>query len=162
MKRSILGIGPITQNLLLLYLSSMAFLLFSSNRSQAQSASSYVFSAVQGSYSEVTATINSIGVVNVAPTITTNGGTLPMTASIFPAIANQAVTWSVVPIMGSASISATGVVTAQNNGTVWAKAVSVANTAKMDSLLITISNQTVPPVTTDSVDLRTVGRLLPV
>src|SRR5690606_5092775 len=39
------------------------------------------------------------------------------------------------------TISATGLVTAQANGTVYAKAVSVANSAISDSLLITISGQ---------------------
>ncbi len=78
---------------------------------------------------------------NVAATITTNAGTLQMEATILPASVNQAATWSIVPVTGAATISATGFVTAQSNGTVWAKAISVADATKMDSLEITISNQ---------------------
>ncbi|RYZ51156.1 MAG: T9SS type A sorting domain-containing protein, partial [Sphingobacteriales bacterium] len=81
---------------------------------------------------------------NVAATITTNAGTLQMAATVYPATASQNVTWSIVAGTGTASISATGLVTAGGNGTVWAKAVSVANPAKADSLLVTISNQVVP------------------
>lgn len=69
------------------------------------------------------------------------GGTLQVEATILPSFANQTVTWSIVPVSGTASISSSGLVTAQSNGTVWAKAVSVADTTKMDSLLITMSNQ---------------------
>ncbi len=94
---------------------------------------------------------------NVPATINTNAGQLPMTAVVFPATASQDVTWSIVPGTGTANINpTTGVVNAQTNGTVWAKAVSVANTTKMDSLLINISNQT---VAVDSVDVRTVGNV---
>jgi uncharacterized protein YjdB len=65
-----------------------------------------------------------------------------MIATIAPANAsNQNVTWSIVPGTGTASISATGMVTAQTNGTVFAKAVSVANANAKDSLQITITNQ---------------------
>jgi len=81
---------------------------------------------------------------NVPPVITSPGGTLQMTASVIPAASNQAVTWSLVTGTGNASISATGLVSALANGTVWAKAVSVQDTAFMDSLQITISNQIVP------------------
>ena len=93
---------------------------------------------------------------NVPATITASGGSLNMTAVVFPVTASQDVTWSIVPGTGTADITAAGVVNAQTNGTVWAKAVSVANTAKMDSLLINISNQT---VAVDSVDVRTVGNV---
>ncbi|OJV53792.1 MAG: hypothetical protein BGO31_02745 [Bacteroidetes bacterium 43-16] len=95
---------------------------------------------------------------NVPAIINTNAGTLPMTAVVFPATASQDVSWSIVPGTGTANISAAGVVTAQTNGTVWAKAVSVANTTKMDSLLINISNQAVA-VAVDSMDVRTVGNV---
>lgn len=77
----------------------------------------------------------------VPASIDSFGGTLQMEANVLPAIANQAVTWSIVPVSGAASISPTGLVTAQSNGTVWAKAISVADTTKMDSLLITMTNQ---------------------
>ena len=82
---------------------------------------------------------------SVPATITTNAGTLQMVATITPANAtNSAVTWSIVPVTGTATISASGLVTAITNGTVWAKAVSVSNTAIKDSMLLTISNQIVP------------------
>jgi hypothetical protein len=79
---------------------------------------------------------------NVAAAINTNAGSLQMVATISPANAtNQNVTWSIVPGTGTASISATGLVTAQTNGTVHAKAVSVGNANAKDSVLITITNQ---------------------
>ncbi len=81
---------------------------------------------------------------NVAPAITTNAGTLQMTASIFPATASQDVTWSIVPATGMATINAAGLVTAQTNGTVWARAVAVQDTMVKDSMLITISGQVIP------------------
>ncbi|MFM7672496.1 MAG: Ig-like domain-containing protein [Bacteroidota bacterium] len=82
---------------------------------------------------------------NVPATINTNGGTLQMVATFSPANAsNQNVTWSIVPVTGNASISSNGLVTAIANGTVYAKAISVANAAAKDSVLITLSNQTVP------------------
>jgi len=64
-----------------------------------------------------------------------------MMATVLPANATQSVTWSIVPGTGTATISATGLVTAQTNGTVWAKAVSTADASKYDSLEILISNQ---------------------
>jgi len=80
----------------------------------------------------------------VPATITTNAGTLQMTATVYPALVNQAVTWSITPGTGTASINTSGLVTAISNGTVWAKAISVVNSSAMDSLQITISNQ-LPP-----------------
>ena len=75
----------------------------------------------------------------VLPIITVVNGTLPMQAIITPSNAtNQQVTWSIVPVTGSATIDATGLVTAISDGTVWAKAVSVAYPTVKDSLLITI------------------------
>lgn len=90
--------------------------------------------------------INSLSVStqgNVPAVININGGTLQMVATVLPSNANQSVNWSIVPVTGSASISSTGLVTAQSNGTVWAKAVSVQDASKKDSMLITISNQIV-------------------
>ncbi len=86
----------------------------------------------------------------VPATITSNGGTLQMVATVFPATASQSVTWSIVPGTGSASISATGLVTAITNGTVYAKAIALQDITVKDSLLVTISNQavTVPTVVT--------------
>jgi hypothetical protein len=80
---------------------------------------------------------------NVPATISTNGGTLQMEATVLPANANQTVSWSLTPGTGDASISPTGLVTAIANGTVWAKAMSTQDTTIQDSLLITITNQIV-------------------
>lgn len=100
--------------------------------------------------------VNTVG--SVAATITTNGGTLPVAATVYPLSTAQTVSWSIVPGTGTATINTSGVVTAQRNGTVWAKAVSTVNTAKSDSLLITISNQVVP---IDSIRVRTQGNVAP-
>lgn len=81
---------------------------------------------------------------DVPAEITVDDGTLQMVAAITPAEADQSVTWSVVPGTGSATISTTGMVTALTNGTVWAKAVSVADAAFADSVEITITNQVQP------------------
>ncbi|MBL0911073.1 MAG: T9SS type A sorting domain-containing protein [Bacteroidia bacterium] len=77
----------------------------------------------------------------VPAAITTNAGTLQLTATVYPALVSQAVTWSIIPVTGAATISTGGLVTAQSDGTVWAKAVSVEDPSKSDSLLITLSNQ---------------------
>ncbi len=85
---------------------------------------------------------------NVPAEITVNNGTLQLTSTVIPATFSPGVVWSIVPVTGSANISAAdyfvdagGLVTATQNGTVYAKAVSVVNPDKSDSLLITISNQ---------------------
>lgn len=78
-------------------------------------------------------------------TITTNLGTLQMVSSIFPASANQAVNWSIVSVTGNAIINATGLVTAQVSGAVYAKATSVQDITMSDSVLITMTNQTGTP-----------------
>lgn len=83
-----------------------------------------------------------VATVNSVPaTISTAGGTLGLNATVLPASASQNVTWSIMPGTGAATIAQTGVVTAVSNGTVWAKAVSVAAPTYMDSILITITNQ---------------------
>jgi hypothetical protein len=78
---------------------------------------------------------------SVPATITTGGGTLQMVATVYPATASQAVTWSIVPGTGMATVNATGLVTALTDGTVWAKATSVQDVTMSDSLLITMTNQ---------------------
>ena len=91
-----------------------------------------------------TPTVNSVTVATqggVPATITSNSGTLQMTATVLPATAPQTVTWSIVPGTGTAAISASGLVTAQTNGTVWAKAISTADASKKDSLQIQLTNQ---------------------
>ncbi|PSK93459.1 Ig-like domain-containing protein [Taibaiella chishuiensis] len=104
-----------------------------------------------------TVTIDSVKVKTVAnapAVISSNGGTLQLNAFVYPATANQSVTWSIVPVSGSATINASGLVTASANGTVWAKAISTIDVLKKDSLLVTISGQT---VTIDSVKVKTVA-----
>jgi hypothetical protein len=83
----------------------------------------------------------------VPATITTNGGTLQMVATVFPSTANQNVTWNIVPGTGMASISPAGLVTAISNGTAYAKATAVQDTTVKDSLMITMSGQTAQPPT---------------
>lgn len=92
------------------------------------------------------ATVSSVAVSTqggVPATISTNMGTLQLQTTVLPANANQQVSWSVRPVTGDATINATGLLTAVANGTVWAKARSVQDTTKADSLLVTITNQTV-------------------
>ena len=86
----------------------------------------------------------------VPAVITVNQGVLQMVASVFPATANQNVTWSVVAVTGTASINSAGLLTAQVDGTVWAKATSVQDITMSDSLLVTLSGQSgiaTPPPT---------------
>ncbi|MCX6249766.1 MAG: T9SS type A sorting domain-containing protein [Bacteroidetes bacterium] len=93
-------------------------------------------------------TVTTLG--SVPATITTNGGTLQMVGTVYPASASQSVTWSIVPTTGSATISITGLVTAVADGIVYAKAVSVQDITVKDSLMITITGQVAlaPTVTT--------------
>jgi len=91
-----------------------------------------------------TVTIEGIDVTTVGgvpAVINTNAGTLPLLATITPSTISQAVTWSIVPVTGAATISNAGVVTAQGNGVVWAKAISTVDPSFKDSLQITITNQ---------------------
>lgn len=92
---------------------------------------------------------------NVPAVINTLGGTLSMAASVLPAVMSQAVSWSIVPVTGAATVNTSGLVTAQTDGTVWAKAVSVEDAAMSDSMLVTITNQVTPPAGIDSVVVRT-------
>lgn len=78
---------------------------------------------------------------NAAPAITTNGGTLQLSATILPATADQQINWSLADESTLATIDANGLVTAVANGTVTVKAVSVTDNTKSDTLEIVISNQ---------------------
>ncbi|MCK9578623.1 Ig-like domain-containing protein, partial [bacterium] len=81
-----------------------------------------------------------------ATTIETDNGTLQMSAEVLPANAtNKAVTWSVVPGTGTASINTSGLLTAVTNGTVTVKATAQDGSAVFGELVITISNQTGTP-----------------
>lgn len=81
-----------------------------------------------------------------ATTITTIGGTLQFSAQVLPADAdNKAVVWSVQAGTGSATISANGLLTAVDNGTVTVKATSADDSSKSATKIITISNQDIVP-----------------
>ena len=77
-----------------------------------------------------------------ATTITTSGGTLQMSAAIAPATAsNSEVTWSVTAGTGGATINATGLLTAAENGTVTVVATAQDGSGVTGQIEITISNQ---------------------
>ncbi|MFA6057576.1 MAG: T9SS type A sorting domain-containing protein [Taibaiella sp.] len=95
---------------------------------------------------------------NVQPQININGGTLQLVASVFPAVVNQQVTWSITNVTGEALISASGLVSAEENGIVLAKVVSVADTTKYATIEISIINQVVQ---IDSVKVTTQANAVP-
>jgi hypothetical protein len=79
-----------------------------------------------------------------------DGGTLQMYAEVFPMfIPENEVSWSVIDGTATATIDENGLLQAtgtyQGNGTVYVKAISVADNDISDSLMITISNQGTPP-----------------
>ncbi|MDP3130464.1 MAG: Ig-like domain-containing protein, partial [Bacillota bacterium] len=79
-----------------------------------------------------------------ATTISSFHGTLQMSATVLPANAeNMAVTWSVINGTGSATISASGLLTAVDDGLVTVRATSVSTPAIYGSIVITLSNQEV-------------------
>ncbi len=78
-------------------------------------------------------------------TITTENGTLQLTADILPVNAtDKTVSWSISEGTGQATISSTGLVTAIANGTVTARATANDGSGVYGTLLITITNQFVP------------------
>ena len=80
-----------------------------------------------------------------ATTITTDNGTLQLSAVVLPANAtDKTVTWSIVNGTGQAAINATGLVTAVDNGTVTASATADDGSGVYGTLVITNSNQIVP------------------
>jgi endonuclease I len=84
-------------------------------------------------------TVNSAG---NATTISTPQGTLQMSAVITPSNAsNQTVTWSVIAGTGTASINASGLLTAATNGTVTVKATANDGSGVSGTKEITLSNQ---------------------
>jgi len=83
---------------------------------------------------------------NVPATITTNNGTLQLVATVAPAAASQAVTWSITSGSEFATIDANGLVTATGNGTVVVTATSVVNTAITTTFTVTVSGQVTTPV----------------
>jgi hypothetical protein len=78
-----------------------------------------------------------------ASTITENGGTLLMSASVLPETAvDKSVTWSVATLVGgTATISAAGLLTATGNGTVTVTATANDGSGVTGTKVITISNQ---------------------
>ena len=77
-----------------------------------------------------------------ATTITANGGTLQMVAGVLPEDAgNQEVTWTVENRTGSATISATGLLSAVGNGTVTVKATATDGSGIVGSETILLSGQ---------------------
>jgi hypothetical protein len=99
---------------------------------------------------EFTSTASSIPVSGITVTgtsgataISTNQGTLQLSASISPTNAtNKSVTWSIQNGTGQGSISTSGLVTAISNGTVSARATAIDGSGVSGTLAITISNQT--------------------
>jgi len=85
-----------------------------------------------------------------AITITTNNGTLQLSAVVSPSNAtNKNFIWSIVNGSGQASISPTGLVTAIANGTATARATASYGSGANGTLFITITNQ----IVTDSLVL---------
>ena len=75
-------------------------------------------------------------------TVTTNQGTLQMTAEVLPAEADDTtITWFVNDGTGEATISQTGLLQAVSNGKVMVVATANDGSDFQDSLLVTISNQ---------------------
>ncbi|MBN2273765.1 MAG: Ig-like domain-containing protein [Bacteroidales bacterium] len=78
-------------------------------------------------------------------TITTDNGTLQLSAAVSPSDAtNKTVTWTITNGTGQATISSTGLVTATADGTVTAKATANDGSGVTGTLTITISNQIIP------------------
>ncbi len=77
---------------------------------------------------------------NIIAAIDVPRGTLAHLATVYPLHANQAVTWSIVHDTGTGTIDAAGIVTAGISGYVWAKATSIQDPTKMDSIRIVITN----------------------
>ncbi len=101
-------------------------------------------------------TITVSTVDDVPAVIATNQGNLQVEAEILPSFISQEVVWSIVTETGNASIDQNGLVTAISNGTVWAKAVATYDNTSKDSLLITITNQSIP---IDSIVVNTVNNI---
>jgi uncharacterized protein YjdB len=88
--------------------------------------------------------------INISSTTGTNSissdnGTLQLSAEVLPAnTSNKTVTWSIANGTGQASISSSGLVTANANGTVTAKATANDGSGVYGTLVINISGQFIP------------------
>ncbi len=101
--------------------------------------------------------ITVMGLGNVS-TISVPAGSLQMVATVLPVTAtNPAVSWSVTPGTGSGTINASGVLTAQTDGTVTVTATATDGSNVSGSTVITISNQS--PALVDSIDVYGQGRI---
>ena len=79
-----------------------------------------------------------------ATTITTNNGTLQMSANVSPSDAtNKTVTWSVINGTGQATINSSGLLQAVSNGSVTVRATAADGSGVQGNLVVTISNQTI-------------------
>ncbi|MDP3914540.1 MAG: Ig-like domain-containing protein [Bacteroidota bacterium] len=98
--------------------------------------------------------VESISVSSASGTsITADNGTLQLSASILPADATtKTVSWSVVNVTGKASISASGLLSAEKDGTVKAIATATDGSGVKGELIITISNQVIPVETITILD----------
>ena len=110
-----------------------------------------------------------------ATTISTDNGTLQLIAALLPANAtNKSVTWSITSGSDKASISSSGLITAQDNGTAVARATANDGSGVYGTLTLTISNQVIPvtnisvtgaggstAISTDNGTLQLIAALLP-
>ena len=86
--------------------------------------------------------VEEINVTASEATITTNDGTLQMSAEILPEDSTyQNILWSVVPGSGTASINSSGLLSALTNGTVTVRADALDSSGVYGTMEITISNQ---------------------
>jgi uncharacterized protein YjdB len=77
--------------------------------------------------------------------ITTDNGTLQLSAVIFPSnVLDKSVTWSIIPGSGQATINNSGLVTAVDNGTVTAMATANDGSGVCCAMIIYISSQITP------------------
>ncbi len=108
-------------------------------------------------------------------TITTDNGTLQLSATVLPPDAsNKTITWSISSGSDKASISSSGLVTALRNGTAVARASVTDGSGVYGTLTITITNQVIPltgitvtgtggvsTITTDNGTLQLITNVLP-
>ncbi|PZR20492.1 MAG: hypothetical protein DI539_10600 [Flavobacterium psychrophilum] len=112
---------------------------------------------------------------NAEATITTDDGTLQLTALVLPSNSNQNVVWSTISGNEYAYMTQDGIVHAINNGTATIQAVSVEDNTILDTIEVTISGQIVAvtsvaisvaddapaTITTDDGTLQLVATVLP-
>ncbi len=98
-------------------------------------------------------TVNSAG---NATEISSNGGTLQMSADVQPSDADDTtVTWSISSGGGFATINSSGLLTAKANGTVTIRAAAADGSGKYSDFTVTISGQTAAQATVNKYDVYT-------